>query len=115
MLESQHAVEDKLICEGIGKDFHRVRDRERIPPFEAMLNPEQRKALYSGTEMPKDRKGLGYQYQVMMVTVASPEDSPRPSESRDKDFQIEKDDETVEPTQSPPRSKKEVKPLRMSS
>lgn len=67
-----------------------------------MLSPEQRKALYSGTEMPKDGKGLGYQYQMMMVIVASPEDSPGPSESHDKDLQTEKDDETVEPTQLRP-------------
>lgn len=84
--ESQRSPESNLIREGMGKDFRRAKDREGIPPFEAMLIPEQRKALYSGAEMPKDRKGLGYRYQVMMVTIEPPKGSPRLSESHDKDI-----------------------------
>lgn len=59
MSEIQCSAEAKLIREGMGKDFRRAKNREGIPPFEAMLSPEQRRALYSGTEMRKDPKRLG--------------------------------------------------------
>lgn len=67
-----------------------------------MLSPEQRKAFYSGAEIPKDRKGLGYQYQVMMVTITPLKGPPGLSKSHDKDIQAEENDETVEPTQALP-------------
>lgn len=99
--EGQRSAENKLIREGMGKDFRQAKVRKGIPPFEAMLSPEQKKALYSGTEMPKDQKGLGYQYQVIMVTIEPPKGPPGLSKSLDKDIQAEESDETVKPTQVP--------------
>lgn len=84
--ESQCCAEAKLIHEGMEKDFRRAKDREGIPPFKAMLSLEQRRAFYLGTKIPKDQKGLRYQYQVMMVKIAPLKGSPGSLENRDKDI-----------------------------
>lgn len=100
--ETQRSFEAKMIRVEVEIDFHRVKDREGIPPFEAMLSLEEKRAIYSGIEIPKDRKGVRYRDQVMMITVASPKDFPELLKEDDEGIQIEEDDETVESTQAPP-------------
>lgn len=99
--ESQRSTKAKMIHEGMEKDFCWIKHCEGIPLFEAMLTLEQRRTLYSGTEIPKARKGLGYWYQVMMVTIASPKNIFGPSEKDNEGIRTAESDETVELTQAP--------------
>lgn len=84
--ESQHSAEAKMIREGVEKDFPLVKEREGIPSFEAILSLDERRALYLETEISKDRKGLGYWYQVMMITIASPKSFPESFRKRQREY-----------------------------
>lgn len=54
--DERNFLKAKMMCH----DPRRLKGRGRIPLFEAMLSLEQRRARYSRSEMPKDRKGLEY-------------------------------------------------------
>lgn len=103
-----------MIHEREERDFHRIKNHGRIPPVEAMLSPEQRWALYSGAEIPKDQKVLGYRYQVLMIIIAP---SKNFSESPKRMMRVTKLRKTIKRSSLPrylQRSRKEVKQCKMN-
>lgn len=74
-----------MLCRGTERDPRQLKGCERKPPFEAMLSLELRSALYSRAEIHKDRKGLEYQYHVLMITMLSPKSFPEPTKEDDED------------------------------
>lgn len=68
--KKRYSPKTKIMCQGQERYPCRLKGCERISLFEAMLSIEPKRSLYSGVEISKDRKGLGYWY-VSMITIAS--------------------------------------------
>lgn len=76
-----------------------------------MLSPEQRSALYSGTEIPRDRKRLVYRYQMLMIHKEGEEGN------RKRVRRGNRTEENVKRSSLPkhlPRSKKEDRQRKMN-
>lgn len=48
------------MCLGAECDPHRLKNHNDIPPFEATLNLQKRRALYTRVKIHNNQKGLGY-------------------------------------------------------
>lgn len=65
-----------------------------------MLSPERRKFLYTGEEIPKDRKALGYPYQVAMSSISRSNTSLEPLKDNECDLNNE-ESKSVLPSKAP--------------